>query len=318
MMAGKSMPEKKHRPDTVNMLLNPKVFHGYHEGRMAPYILTLALLIAPILVPLNFHIAFVYRYGGRYLWITIPLYLFYAFRVIAKINLREKERVARFKSELQEKYKKPEKLTAIKRLHNDGAIEYYSGAVSYLVVCYNGNSSDPLTRSRELDKFLTTLSDYNVDMRVFNVTDTGSLNSRYGNIQLFPSKDIAKDMLDIVDYNKKYVEDSSLLVVSVYEVRGRNTQRVVMRGAIESSLRTLSTSSYRSVYLADYKMAEYFINREMYTAVNFKRLMHTRHAANEYYGSRVIGYDIEYNTAHHSATEEGAGEERGFMECLQK
>jgi hypothetical protein len=164
-----------------------------------------------------------------------------------------------------------------------------------------------------LDKFLTTLSDYNVDMRVFNVTDTGSLNSRYGNIHLFPSKKIAKDMLDIVDYNKKYVEDSSLLVVTVYEIRGRNTQRVVMRGAIESSLRTLSTSSYRSVYLADYKMAEYFINREMFTSVSFKRLMHIRHATNEYYGSKVIGYDVEYHAENHT-TAADTGEERSFME----
>lgn len=310
-------PGKKHKPDTVNMLLNPKVFHGYHEGRISPYILTLVLLVVPILVPLNFHIALTYRYGGSYLWIAIPLYLFYGFRVIAKINLREKERVARFKSELAEKYKKPEKLTSIKRLHNDGAIEYYSGAVSYLVVCYNGNSSDPLSRSKELDKFLTTLSDYNVDVRVFNITDTGSLNSRYQNMHLFPSKNIAKDMLDIVDYNKKYVEDSSLLVVTVYEVRGRNTQRVVMRGAIESSLRTLSTSSYRSVYLADYKMAEYFINREMFTAVSFKKLMHTRHATNEYYGSKVIGYDIEYNSASITNTSEES-EERRFMQCQPK
>ena len=274
------------------------------------------MLVVPILLPLNFHIAFIYRYGGSYLWIAIPLYLLYAFRVIAKINLREKERVARFKSELTEKYKQPEKLTLIKRLHNDGAIEYYSGAVSYLVVCYNGNSADPISRSKELDKFLTTLSDYNVDMRVFNVTDTGTLNSRYGNIHLFPSKHIAKDMLDIVDYNKKYVEDSSLLVVTVYEIRGRNTQRTTMRGAIESSLRTLSTSSYRSVYLADYKMAEYYINREMYTAVSFKRLMHTRHATNEYYGSRVIGYDVEYSVESHKNNENT--EERGFIECLQK
>lgn len=245
------------------------------------------------------------------------MYLFYAFRVIAKINLREKERVARFKFELVEKYKKPEKLTSIKRLHNDGAIEYYSGVVSYLVVCYNGNSSDPLSRSRELDKFLTTLPDYSVDVRVFNVTDSGSLNSRYGNIHLFPSKNIAKDMLDIVDYNKKYVEDSSPLVVTVYEVRGRNTQRAVMRGVVESSLRILSTSSYRNVYIADYKMAEYFINREMFTGVSFKKLMHTRHAANEYYGSRVIGYDVEYNSENiESASYEM--EERRFMEWVQK
>lgn len=310
--------DRKHKPATVNMLLNPKVFHGYHEGRMSPYILTLVLLIVPILVPLNFHIAFIYKYGGGFLWIAIPLYLFYAFRVIAKINLREKERVARFKSELVEKYKKPEKLTSIKRLHNDGAIEYYSGNLSYLVVCYNGNSSDPLSRSKELDKFLTTLSDYSVDVRVFNITDTGSLNSRYGNIHLFPSKNIAKDMLDIVDYNKKYVEDSSLLVVTVYEVRGRNTQRVIMRGAIESSLRTLSTSSYRSVYLADYKMAEYFINREMFTAVSFKKLMHTRHATNEYYGSKVIGYDMEYS-AQNLKNNTDDSEERRFMEiCPQQ
>jgi len=308
---------KEHKPDTVNMLLNPKVFHGYHEGRISPYILTLVLLIVPILVPLNYHIAFTYRYGGKYLWIATPLYLLYAFRVIAKINLREKERIARFKSELVEKYKKPEQLTAIKRLHNDGAIEYYSGVVSYLVVCYNGNSSDPLSRSKELDKFLTTLSDFYVDARVFNITDTGSLNSRYSNIHLFPSKNIAKDMLDIVDYNKKYVEDSSLLVVTVYEVRGRNTQRVVMRGAIESSLRTLSTSSYRSVYLADYNMAEYFINREMFTAVSFKKLMHTRHATNEYYGSKVIGYDIEYSPENIKNTTDES-EERRFIECLQK
>ena len=308
-------PGKKHKPDTVNMLLNPKVFHGYHESRMSPYILTLAMLAIPVLLPLNFHIALTYRYGSGYLWIVIPIYLFYAFRVIAKVNLREKERVARFKSELVEKYKQPEKLTTIKRLHNDGAIEYYSGAVSYLVVCYNGNSSDPLSRSKELDKFLTTLSDYSVDVRVFNVTDTGALNSRYGNIHLFPTKHIAKDMLDIVDYNKKYVEDSSLLVVTAYEVRGRDTQRVVMRDAIESSLRTLSTSSYRSVYLADYKMAEYYINRDMFTSVSFKRLMHTRHASNEYYGSRVIGYDIEYNAEKHDATTD-TDEERSFIECL--
>jgi len=308
---------KKHKPDTVNMLLNPKVFHGYHEGRIGPLIITLAFLVIPILLPLNFHIAFTYRYGSKYLWIIIPVYLLYAFRVIAKIHLREKERIARYKSELKEKYKQPDKLTAIKRLHNDGAIEYYSGAVSYLIVCYNGNSSDPLSRSNELDKFLTTLSDYNVDVRVFNVTDTGSLNSRYANIHLFPSRNIAKDMLDIVDYNKKYVEDSSLLVVTVYEVRGRNTQRVVMRGTIESSLRTLSTSSYRSVYIADYKMAEYYINREMFTSVNFKRLMHTRHASNEYYGSRVIGYDIDY-VPESNKKNTNTDEERGFMECLQK
>jgi len=296
---------EKHRPDTVNMLLNPKMFNGRNEGRTGPLFLTLVLVFAPLFLLLNVLISFMSVFGIKnVLLIFIPIYILYCFKIIAVFMLREKQRTERFKKEQLEKYTKIDDITGVKRIHNDGCVEYVNGDISYFIVCKNGNKADPIERASELEKFFSCISDYPVDIHIFNLSDSSTLSERYKNIASFKDSKIARDMLEIIDYNKKYVEDNSLITVTVFEIKGHRHEKVGIKSIQESGCRILDKKTYIEALAADKALASFVLNRTLTTDVDFEDIFMGRFSKGEYYSNKILGYDTEYKPKESPAQQE--------------
>ncbi|MBR1445420.1 MAG: hypothetical protein IJ583_18010 [Firmicutes bacterium] len=300
---------EKYRPDTVNMLLNPKMFNGRNEGRTAPLFLTLLLIFSPLILLLNTLLSLMASFGVKpVLWVFVPLYLFYCWKVIARVMLREKERTERFKREQLEKYTKIDDITGVRRIHPDGCVEYANGDISYFLYCKNGNKADPIVRASELEKFFTTISDFPVDIHIFNLSDSSTLSERYKNISAFSDSRIARDMLEIIDYNKKYVEDNSLVTVTIFELKGQRHERAALKARIESGCKMLDKKTYREVIAADKELASFVLNRTLTSDVDFEDIFMGRFSKGEYYSNKILGYDMEYKPKKKEIESESEGE----------
>lgn len=282
------------RPDTVNMLLNPKNITGRNEGRIAPFIITVALIFLPICFLSGYLLAAGSAYGyGKVFGIFIPLYIFYSWRIIAVILLNEKERLKQYKKEQIDKYQKLDELTSVSRIHGDGAVEYSHGLVSYFVLCKNGNRADSINRAKNISKFMESLSYYEIAIHALNIIDSTPLSNRYKRISNYTNKELAKHVLDIINYNKKYVEDNSLVTVTVFQITGRVSDRQLIKNAINNSIQLLGPPTYREVTFADDVMANYILNRCVTSNVDYSALFMEKYARNVYYKNKVLGYDLE-------------------------
>lgn len=288
---------EKHRPDTVNMLLNPKMYSGKSEGRTGPLLVALTLIFLPLFFSFNIILNLIMIYGLlKVLAVIIPLYLIYIWKVIAKILLREKERVERFKREKIEKYVSVDDITNISKIYKDGCIEYINGDISYFIICKNGNKADPIYRATEIEKFFTSISRFKFNIHILNQADSSTLSSRYSNIAIFKDKSIARDMLEIIDYNKKIVEDNSLITLTVFEIKGRISDKVNIKKVLENSVRILNNKVYRLAVIADDETAAFLLNRTLMTDINFNDIFLRRFSKGEYYQNKILGYDIDYIT----------------------
>lgn len=285
------------RPDTVNMLLNPKNITGRNEGRLAPFILTVALIFLPIVFLSSYLLAAGAAFGyGKVFGIFIPLYIFYSWRIVAIILLNEKERLKQYKKEQIDKYQKLDEITSISRIHGDGAVEYSHGIVSYFILCKNGNKADTINRAKSISKFMETLSNYEIGIHALNIIDSTPLSNRYKRISNYTNKELAKHVLDIINFNKKYVEDNSLVTVTVFQITGRMADRQLIKNSINSSIQLLSPPTYREVTIADDHLSNYILNRCMTSNVDYSALFMEKYAKNTYYKNKVLGYDLEENT----------------------
>lgn len=283
----------KMRPDTVNMLLNVKMQTGKAEGRIGSFMITLLLIGAPIILFGSIILRLCLIFGtGLVLGISIPIYIWYIWRVVAKLLLHEKERLKEFKKKQISKYESVEDVTTIRRIHPDGAIEYSNNHISFFVICKNGNKADPIIRGAVIDKFLNVLSKYNVSIHVLNMIDSTPLSNRYNLISNYSNKKIAKNMFDMINYNKKYVEDNSLITHTIFEVNSLSQDRFIMRGLLEDSMNMLNGKTYREAVVADADLANKVLNRLMCTNVDFRSLFMKRYAKGQYYNNRILGYDL--------------------------
>lgn len=284
---------RKEHPNTVNMLLNPKMFNGRNEGRIAPLFLSLTFIFLPLLIFGKLLFSLIIYFGLNVVWIILFVYLFYCWRVIAKLLLREKERVERFKTEQLHKYISVSEVSSIKYIHDDGCVEYINGDISYYLICKNGNKPDPLLRAQDLDKFFSLAANYKINIYVLNIINSESLSKKYENIATFKNKGIAQNMLDIVDYNKKYVEDNTLLMWTVYEISGSYHDKVKIKNIIKNGLNILHQKIYKEAVLADKKSVSFILNRTLTTDVDFEEIFVSKFGKGDYYTSKVLGYDID-------------------------
>lgn len=285
---------ERKRPNTVNMLLNPKVFNGRNEGRTAPLFAALFFIFLPLILLGKYIILLFITFGSKVIILSILIYLFYCWKVIAKLLLREKERVLRFQNEQINKYSSISDITYIKRIYDDGCIEYLNGNISYFIVCKNGNKSDPIIRGKELEKFFSLISEFKFNIHVLNIVDTNPLSKRYENIATFKDRNIAESMMEIIDYNKKYVDDNSLIVWTIYEITGTKYEKIKVKNIIQNSLNLLNNRIYREAQAADKQLASYILNRIMTTEINFDEIFTNRYCKGEYYRNKIIGYDTDY------------------------
>lgn len=296
---------KRMQPETANFLLSPSTQTGKSEGRVGTFMLAIFIIVAPPILLGSLIIGLVMAFGTWLLWIIIPLYIYYIWRVVAKLLLHEKERLARFKKEQISKYQSLEELTTVKRIHSDGAVEYINGQVSYFILCKNGNKSEPLQRAPSIERFLMTLQHFTVSIYLLNIVDSSTLSNRYSSISAYENKTIAKNMFEMINYNKKYVEDNSLVTYTIFEIKSVFSDKQLIKGTITDAIGLLTNRIYREVIIADDDLANYILNRTLCTNVDYKSLFMKRNAKGVYYKNKILGYDMEYEEVQTQTEQKG-------------
>ena len=283
--------QERKKPNTVNVLRNPNMISGRVENRLGNIILFLGLILIPPILLLSLFISLISEYGiGPFLTWAIPIYIYYVWRITARMLLHEKQRIKRYKHELESKYDEISNITSVNLIYPTGEVEYYNGTFSIFIICKNGNRADAISRSQYIEKFFSSLQPFEVNsIYCFNEVDTTALDLRYSRIQILNEGNIAKDTLDIIEYNKSHIASYSLMTYTVYEIKGHSTSKVTLRNVVQNSLRHLK-AVYREAIIADDNQANTILNRILKTNIDFRNLYMASYAKGNYYGSKVLGY----------------------------
>ncbi len=296
------MAEDK-RPTTINTLLDVERFTGENTGRMFPILLFLVVSGLP---------------GIIYVYALIPVisfWLYILFEIVWStiwglvIIGEQSKKVDQFKRQLYDIYSSVYKLMRIKTIHEDGCIEYINNTVAYVVTASNGSSIDQLVRARIVSRFLTQLgSEYVPDIYIQNVSSDEELANRYAGVKLFNDNDVAKDFIDIIDYNRKFVTTNSLIVRIIFVIKARRSEWKDLQKSVASALSSDDARIFKTLQLADKASVEKIISRDINAYVDFEEMNRMKYNTGTYFGSKVIGYDLEKNSV-----DEESSEERGFM-----
>ena len=91
--------EEKNKVPTIGMLVDIEHVYGQHEGRLTPWLLTLCIGGAPVLMYIYFSLFEVIP-----IWLFAPIELFIVLRAVMIIIGRERYRLQIFKRQLYEQY----------------------------------------------------------------------------------------------------------------------------------------------------------------------------------------------------------------------
>ncbi len=277
---------------TINHLLNIDKFNGYHEGSIKPIVKLLVALLIPAFFVVNIYLFLAELLFSQSLAIIIVVvvYVLYGIRMGLLFIGNERERVKRYRKQKYSRYEELGEYVRIKTIHQeDGCIEFFDGSIAFMVVAYNGNA-ETFTKFSKIQKFLEAIADYTFDILVQNIADGSTLNPFYEKIKRFPDKEVAKAYLSILDYNKQYIEDKSLIARTVYIIYGKRYERTTLYALLDDAL---PERAYYDIHMADYDEVLSVYSHDDQLLVDTDDLITRRFASNNYYVSRVVGYDQE-------------------------
>jgi hypothetical protein len=290
-------------PKTINTLLDIEMFTGEGKGRIGPILVFLLVSGVPAIIYV------------RYLILILPFTLALLFQICwiivwaLIIPGEQKKRVDQFRRLLYDIYSSVYSLMRIKPIHDDGCIEYIDNRVSYLVVASNGSSIDPVMRAKVVSRFISNIgSEYVPDIYVQNIDTSDELWSRYSSVKFFTDDEVAKDFLDIIDNIIKIVKEESLVTRTIFQFKARKSEWKELRKAIESAVRGADSQVFKYLIIADKKLVEDILSRDMDAYIDFEEMGRKKYMKGNYFGSRVIGYDIDFGEE-----QTVISEERGFM-----
>jgi hypothetical protein len=266
------------------MLLDIENYYGEHEGRLAPLLIFLALVAAPPLV-------WIYLGFPIPLVIFVPIWIVYGVRVTLLTLGREKERLKHFRDALNDKYQATADLLDIAEIHNDGLIEYHGNKVAYAFVIAVGTVINSVQQTRHVDEYLSPIlsGEYDFDLLILNVTDTSVLEDRYNTVKFFSNQNAAQDFVDIVDYNRNYIKEHSLLNKIVIVLKGRKDEWKSMC----LLLTAMPTGVFKDAHIAPRNEVLEILGRDFNGTFNFADTLQKKYTTSEYYGSKVLGYDTD-------------------------
>ena len=274
-------------PDVIPMLLDPKSYYGGHQGRLAPFIITIAVIAVPALVYFGNGLWKVFP-----LWAYLPIQLIVAIRVVLMIPGQEGKRLPKYKAQLLGKYAATADKVHVKMIHDDGCIEYINGRVAYAVTCFNGTFYDDKRHAVDVERFITSLAGkHDFDVRIFNVTDD-TLKGYYDRAVQFGRNDAASNFVQMIDYIRDLVHNHSVVQQMVFTVSGRRSEWKDIKRDIQT---TMSSSLVRTFKVAKWlqtpEEVEALINRDTDTVVNLGELLREKYKTGDYGRSRVIALD---------------------------
>lgn len=281
--------ENKNEKPTIGMLLDIEHLYGEHESRLGPWLTSLLLGGAPILL---------YVYFGLFsvipIWIFAPLEVFFIIRVIMKIQGRESYRMQIFKRQLYDEYTTSASLMNIKTIHPDGCVEYVNGTIMYLVACFNGTCEDEVRRSIDLRKLLQNLlGEYIADIYIHNITMVAELRDYYNRVNRFDKNDSAKNFIKIIDYTLSLTEDTSMVQCTIYALKGKRSDWKDMQHQINVAVKSKTAKVYKTIYrVKDPDEINSILNRDIDTTVSISELLRNKYKTRDYGSSSVLAYDL--------------------------
>ena len=275
--------------ETIGMLLDIEHLYGEHEGRLGPFIATLAVSAAPILF---------YVYLGLFtripIWVFVPFEVIIIIRAIMIIPGREYYRKQLFLKQINSDYMNTAKLLNVNVIHPDGCLEYTSGKILYLVCCFNGTSDDEIQRSIQLRKFLeNAIGEYEFDTYIQNVNDSPALREYYNKVSNFNKNLSARNFIHMIDHNIELTEDTSIVQCTIYAVKGYRSDWKDIKTQIDTALGSRVARCYKTVYrVSDPYVVNQILNRDIDSVINISDLTRRKYATQQYGTSKVLAYDL--------------------------
>lgn len=288
----------------INTMLDIEQYSGETPTRIGPFIAYLLLAFGPMLL-------YAYLFLG-----IIPLkyaavfFIIHLVRTTMVIVGEESKRVEQYKQQIYDEYSSITDINNIVTFYKDGLLEYKGNKVSYILVAHSKDDVEVQYKSRQISRMLSGFdTQYMVDIRCQNILDKDELHSRYEGVSMFPDREVAKDYLEIIDYNRDIVKDDTLITRVVFTISARKRNFKSLRTDIERVLNSQDTRAFKTIAIADREMVKEIIARDVDTYIDFDEIMRKKHSKEEFYGSYVEAYDYEEK----NTVAVKVKEERGFM-----
>ena len=274
--------------DTIQMLLDVDHYYGEHESSAAPKIIFILVAAIPIVIYVYFGLFFILP-----MKIFAPFYAFYFIRVLCIIIGQEPRRVAEYKKKLEDIYSSLYSLLRIRKIHDNGMVEYLNGHITYFVVAYNGNDKDALAHSGGCDKFIEMCAgDHDYDSYIQNVTERTTLKERYKNVKFFGDREMAQIFVDVIDHNSKMVQERSTLQKVIFGFKGSKSDWKELKQNIDNAINSHYSKMFKLCYrVTDKEEIEDILSRDLDGVISIDEMAKRKYCTGEYYGSKVLCYD---------------------------
>ena len=274
--------------DKIQMLLDIDHYYGEHEGSATQKIIFIIVAAIPICIYIYFGLFYIIP-----LKYFMPFYIFYFIRMLCLIIGQEPRRLVGYRKQLEDVYSSLYKLLRIRKIHDNGMVEYLNGKITYFVVAYNGNEKDKLAHSSGCDKFIEMCAgDHDYDTYIPNITERTTLRDRYKNVKLFGDRDMAKIFVDIIDHNSQMVMEKSTLQKIVFAFKGTRSDWKEIKNGIDNAISSRYSKAFKLVYrVTDKEEIGDILSRDLDGVISIDEMTKRKYCTGEYYGSRVLCYD---------------------------
>lgn len=279
--------DNDNREDLINTMLDIENYFGESSSRTAPTLITICLCCIPICIYLYYFI------GIIPLKYFLPIYIWYCIRVCMIVLGDEKKRLLQYKKQMFDIYSSSYELMKIKKIHDNGCIEYTDGIIKYLIVTTNGAVEDKNIKSMKIRKFLSKImTNYSVDIYIQNEIEADDMYNRYTAVNMFNDNDVMEDYINIVDYTRKKIEESYLVTKTIFAVSGRKSEYLSIYKTINTAIASEDAKVFKEVYICNKGQVEQVISDDLDTFINFEEINRIKYTKDNLYGSKVLGYDI--------------------------
>lgn len=278
---------------TVGMLLDINNYSGESSGRLGPWIATIACLAIPPVL---------YVYLGLYrilpVFIVVPVYIFFAIRVLLIIPGREKYRLSNFKKMLHGVYTKISSMMRFKQIYEDGCTEFVDGTIHYYVVALNNTIEDTNQHARDLEKWMSSVvGDCDFNIYIPNIIEAPILVTYYDKLQAFSRNESASNFVQVIDTLQELVQDTSLLQMQIFDIKGYRSDWKTIREQIDSAVRD-ADKLFKYVYRVNNSEAiNAIINRDIDSVVIVDDMLRMKYKTGNYATSQVLAWDEEENVS---------------------
>lgn len=274
----------------IQMLLDIENIFGESTRGLGKFVITLLVALTPPLL---------IGYTSMYMFvpwqILVVFCLIWAIRAAMIILGDERARLRDFKKQRDDVFAATKDMVRVRTIHPNGCVEYTTGNVAFFIVTYNDSSKDTVAKSRQIDRFINlAVGRQPFNIYIQNITETDQLDNKYNNVTLFSDMEAAEAFMEIIDFNRAAVADSSTLTRNIISVCGPKYQWKQILSNIQSALDSEASRVFRTAYLVtDEEEIENIMSRDVDGNVDLVEMMQKKYYTGQTFGSKVISYDYK-------------------------